>query len=299
MIVRNFIVEEIDAGKRVDVFLTENLDLSRSKIQKLVKDGSVLINEETTTNNYRLEESDEIFISYAMESEPTVEPEDIALDIVYEDDNIIVVNKPRGMVTHPAVGNYSHTLVNALVYHCNRLSEVNGYLRPGIVHRLDKDTSGLLVVAKDDKSHLNLQKQLADRRCHRHYYALVDGIIDYDEFRVDAPIGRNPNNRQMMCVTDKNSKEAITDFKVLERFKDSCLLDCSLQTGRTHQIRVHAKYINHPVINDPKYSRRIIDESGQILHAYQLEFIHPVTGKEMCFTTEMPEYMKEMIERIR
>ena len=225
-------------------------------------------------------------------------PEDIALDIVYEDEDLIVINKPKDMVVHPAVGNYNGTVVNGLLAHCKELSDINGYYRPGIVHRIDKDTSGLLVCAKNNEAHRILSEQLKDKSCYRKYYALVSGIIENNEGEIDAPIGRSEKDRQMMSVTSKNSKEAITEFKVLERYNDSCLLDVELKTGRTHQIRVHCKFINHPVINDNKYNKNTIDDTGQYLHAYYLSFVHPGTGKRVEFVTPMPEYMKEYI-RIR
>ena len=199
------------------------------------------------------------------------------------------------MVVHPAVGNYDGTLVNALLYHFNSLSDINGQFRPGIVHRIDKDTSGLLVCAKNNAAHQILSEQLKDKTCYRKYYAIVSGIIENNEGEINAPIGRSPKNRQLMCVTPKNSKEAVTLFKVLERYDDSTLLDVELKTGRTHQIRVHMKFINHPVVNDNKYNKKIIDQTGQYLHAYYLSFVHPRTNKRVSFSAPMPQYMLEYI----
>ncbi|MDD5842813.1 MAG: RluA family pseudouridine synthase, partial [Solobacterium sp.] len=224
-----------------------------------------------------------------------IKPKDIALDIVYEDEDLIVINKPKGLVVHPAAGNYDNTLVNALLYHCKELSDINGYYRPGIVHRIDKDTSGLLVCAKNNAAHAALSAQLQDKTCFRKYYAIVNGIIDNNEGIINAPIGRSSKDRQKMEVTDKNSKEAITEFKVLQRLSSTCLVECELKTGRTHQIRVHMAFIKHPVLNDPKYSKKTIDETGQYLHAYYLSFIHPKTNERMEFVTDMPEYMKNYI----
>ena len=218
------------------------------------------------------------------------------MDIVYEDEDLIVINKPKDMVVHPAVGNPDGTIVNALLYHCKELSDVNGYYRPGIVHRIDKDTSGLLVCAKNNEAHNFLSEQLKDKTCYRKYYAIVSGVIANNEGEINAPIGRSEKNRQMMCVTSKNSKEAITMFKVLERYNDSTLVDVELKTGRTHQIRVHMQFINHPVLNDARYGKKTIDETGQYLHAYFLSFIHPATKERMEFRVSMPEYMKEYIK---
>ena len=225
-------------------------------------------------------------------------PEDIPLDIVYEDDDLLVVNKPSGMVVHPAVGNYSHTLVNALMYHCNNLSQVNGVIRPGIVHRIDADTSGLLLVAKNDIAHVDLAKQISEKSVKREYIALVDGVIKEDTATIDAPIGRDVKNRKKMCVTADNSKDAITNIKVIERYKNSTLITCSLLTGRTHQIRVHMNYIGHSVINDPVYgSKKLVDPLfGQMLHARKIGFVHPRTHEYMEFSCEPPEKFLDILE---
>ena len=288
-------VNEEDKGLRIDSFLANSSDLSRSQIQKLIEEGRVLVNNETTVSRYKVNPGDFI-TAECLEQTPTdIKPKDIALDIVYEDEDLIVINKPKGLVVHPAAGNYDNTLVNALLYHCKELSDINGYYRPGIVHRIDKDTSGLLVCAKNNAAHAALSAQLQDKTCFRKYYAIVNGIIDNNEGIINAPIGRSSKDRQKMEVTDKNSKEAITEFKVLQRLSSTCLVECELKTGRTHQIRVHMAFIKHPVLNDPKYSKKTIDETGQYLHAYYLSFIHPKTNERMEFVTDMPEYMKNYI----
>ena len=289
------VVDEDNVGSRLDIFLAENTSLSRSYIQKLIESEDILLNNNKVNKKYPVELNDEIIINYEDKILTDILPEDIALDIVYEDEDIIVINKPKNMVVHPAVGSPSGTVVNALLYHCKELSDVNGYYRPGIVHRIDKDTSGLLVCAKNNHAHNCLSAQLQDKTCYRKYYAIVNGVIENNQGQIDAPIGRNPKNRQSMCVTPINSKQAITDFKVLERYDDSTLLDVSLQTGRTHQIRVHMNYIHHSVLNDNKYSKKIIDDTGQYLHAYYLSFIHPTSNQRVEFKTKMPDYMQEYI----
>ena len=289
------VVDEDNVGSRLDIFLAENTSLSRSYIQKLIESEDILLNNNKVNKKYPVELNDEIIINYEDKILTDILPEDIALDIVYEDEDIIVINKPKNMVVHPAVGSPSGTVVNALLHHCKELSDVNGYYRPGIVHRIDKDTSGLLVCAKNNHAHNCLSAQLQDKTCYRKYYAIVNGVIQNNEGQIDAPIGRNPKNRQSMCVTPINSKQAITDFKVLERYDDSTLLDIYLQTGRTHQIRVHMNYIHHSVLNDNKYSKKIIDDTGQYLHAYYLSFIHPTSNQRVEFKTKMPDYMQEYI----
>ena len=288
-------VNEEDKGLRIDSFLADSSDLSRSQIQKLIEEGRVLVNNEATVSRYKVNPGDFITAEYLEQTPTDIKPKDIALDIVYEDEDLIVINKPKGLVVHPAAGNYDNTLVNALLYHCKELSDINGYYRPGIVHRIDKDTSGLLVCAKNNAAHAALSAQLQDKTCFRKYYAIVNGIIDNNEGIINAPIGRSSKDRQKMEVTDKNSKEAITEFKVLQRLSSTCLVECELKTGRTHQIRVHMAFIKHPVLNDPKYSKKTIDETGQYLHAYYLSFIHPKTNERMEFVTDMPEYMKNYI----
>ena len=289
------VVDEDNVDLRLDAYLAANTPLSRSQIQKLINEGNVLLNGLKPVKKIKTELGDEVVFSYEEKTLTDIIPQNIPLDIVYEDKHIIVVNKPKDMVVHPAVGNYDGTLVNALLYHCKELSDINGYYRPGIVHRIDKDTSGLIVCAKDNASHSFLSEQLKDKTCFRKYYAIVSGVIDNNTGEINAPIGRSEKDRQMMTVTLKNSKEAITEFTVLERYDDSCLVECELKTGRTHQIRVHMKFINHPVLNDVKYGKKKLDETGQYLHAYYLSFIHPITKERMEFTTDIPAYMKQYI----
>lgn len=291
------IIDEDNTGLRLDSFLAENSPLSRSLIQKLIKEGKVVVKGKAIRNSYKTELDDEITVDYVEEVETDIKATNIPLDIVYEDDQLLVINKQKGLVVHPAPGNYDNTLVNGLLYRNIELSDLNGSFRPGIVHRIDKDTSGLLVVAKNNAAHQFLSQQLQDKTCFRRYYALVSGVIQNNHGEINAPIGRSEKDRQKMAVTDKNSKPAITEFTVLERYGDATLLDVNLLTGRTHQIRVHMAYILHPVINDGKYARKTFDDSGQYLHAYYLSFIHPSTKERMEFTTPMPEYMREYIKQ--
>ena len=282
---------------RIDKYLSEidDLDLTRAKIQKLIKTGNITVNGKEIKESYKVNLDDKINITI-VDDEIKLEGEDIKLDVIYEDDDILVINKPSGMVVHPAPGNKEHTLVNALINY-SKLSSRNGEFRPGIVHRIDKDTSGLLLVAKNDKAHLFLEEELKKHSVVRTYIALVNGVINHDTGKIDAPIGRNVNDRKKMEVTSKNSKEAITNFKVLERFKNVTLVELKLETGRTHQIRVHMKYINHPVCNDPVYSNnKNIDNYGQLLHAKEITFIHPSTKKEMTFSVEPDEEFNKLLK---
>lgn len=290
-------LEVLDNEMRIDKYLFDKLDLSRSKVAKLINDGKVLVNDSVVKKSYVVKVGDVIVVDDDLSYEVKIEAENIPLDIVYEDDDLLVVNKPSGMVVHPAPGNYNGTLVNALMYHCNRLSTINGMIRPGIVHRIDADTSGLLVVAKNDKTHMELAKQISDKTVTRKYVALVHGVINEDTATIDAPIGRDKNNRKKMCVTADNAKDAITHIRVLERYKDATLIECVLETGRTHQIRVHLNYINHPVVNDPVYGYKKIDDKdfGQMLHAKTLGFVHPTTGKYMEFNADVPLKFKEIL----
>ena len=286
-----------DSNDRIDSYLSsiEEVDLTRAKVQSLIKTGNILVNGKEVKNSYKVSNGDEIEINY-IEEDLDVKGEDIPLNIVYEDDDILVINKESGMVVHPSLGNTSGTLVNALINY-SKLSTVNGEFRPGIVHRIDKDTSGLLVVAKNDKAHLFLSDELKEHKIKRKYIALVHGVIKFDKGTVDAPIGRDKNDRKKMAVTADNSKEAITHFKVLDRYKNTTLIECELETGRTHQIRVHMKYIEHPIVNDPVYSRdKNIDGFGQMLHAKEISFIHPKTKKEMTFTCDVPEEFNKILE---
>lgn len=292
-----------DAGReRLDSYLAGQLDdLSRTYIHKLIKEGLVLVNGQEKKPRYIVKENDFIQIKLPIEEEMELVPQDLPLDIVYEDEYIAIINKAKGMVVHPGAGNYSSTLVNALLYRMDSLSSVSGHMRPGIVHRLDKDTSGLLIVAKNDEAHIALAKQLKERRVKRVYWALVYGVVDIDEGTINAPIGRHPVDRKRMAVTDKNSKEAITHFKVLERFKDYTLIEATLETGRTHQIRVHMAYIKHPIVGDQVYTRRK-NEFGidsQVLHAKKLGFLHPTKDKYMEFEVEPPKYFMNIINLLR
>ena len=287
-------INDEQAGNRLDTFLAENTELTRSKITKLIKAGNILINGETTKAGYSLRVDDQIDIDYE-EEVMEAKPEDIPLDIVYEDNDVIVVNKTNKMVVHPAAGNKTGTLVNALLFHSNELSKVNGEFRPGIVHRIDAETTGLLMVAKNDNAHNILAEQLKNKTTHRIYYALVWGVINNETGTIDAPIGRDTRDRKKMTVTGENSKEAVTHFKVIERYKNATLIELKLETGRTHQIRVHMNYIGHPVVNDPVYGKKkLFDETGQCLHAKELGFIHPTTKKFIKFDSELPTSFKNI-----
>ena len=275
------------SGERIDSYLSSVTDYSRNKISKAIKEELVFVNDKSVSASYKVKAGDVITFSIK-EEEIDVVPEKMDLDIVYEDEYLAIINKPSGMVVHPALGNYSHTLVNGLLYHFNKISN-NNSIRPGIVHRLDKDTSGLMIVAKDDKTHELLSDMIKSREIDRRYLALVWGIVSHDRGRIEAPIGRDINNRQQYTVTDINGKDSITNFIVLERLKNVSLLECKLETGRTHQIRVHMNYIRHPIVNDPVYGRRkVINDFGQMLHSYKLEFVHPITKKTLSFEQEPP-----------
>ena len=289
-------------GLRLDKALSLILeDVSRSKVQSHLENGYILVNQKKEKPSYKLAEGDLITIEDFPSEVSDLNPEDIPLDIVYEDDDLIVVNKPKGLVVHPGAGNEEHTLANALKFHSDNLSTLNGEFRPGIVHRIDKDTAGLLIVAKNDAAHAFLSNQLSDHTLGRKYYALVLGVIPENEGTIIAPIGRDQKFRQKMAVDLLRGKEAETHFKVIERFKDSTLVECALKTGRTHQIRVHMAYIGYPVIGDPIYgkgNRKMYDE-GQLLFAHEIHFIHPRTKKEMTFSVDLPTYFKEILEKLR
>lgn len=293
------ITEEFE-GSRIDKALIDaRPEWSRSQVQQWMKDGLVLVGEKPVKASYKMKRGD---ILTVQEPEPElldVIAEDLDLEIVYEDSDVLVVNKPRGMVVHPAPGHPSGTVVNGLMHHCNDLSGINGVLRPGIVHRIDKDTSGLLMVAKNDKAHVSLVNQLVDRTVTRVYTALVHGHIPHDNGTIEAPIGRHQRERQSMTVTDKG-KHAVTHFKVLERFGDFTLVECKLETGRTHQIRVHMKYIGFPLAGDPKYGpKKTVDFDGQLLHAGTVGFEHPETGEYMEFSSPPPEDFLALISKVR
>ncbi|WMM26765.1 RluA family pseudouridine synthase [Tissierella sp. MB52-C2] len=290
-----------DDDERLDAYLAEELDeVSRSYIQKLIKEKLVSVNEKHMKPSYLVKEGDLIKVNLPQPKKLEIISENIPIDIVYEDEDIVIVNKPQDMVVHPAPGNYRGTLVNALLYHIDNLSSINGIIRPGIVHRLDKDTSGILIVAKNDIAHRVLSEELKKRNIKRTYITLVHGIWSHDEGTINAPIGRHANDRKKMTVTQKNSKEAITHYKVLDRYDNYTLLEVNLETGRTHQIRVHMAYINHPVVGDPVYSKGK-NEFGlqkQMLHAYKLGFTHPNTKEYMEFQIDLPQYFKEIVNSL-
>ena len=296
-------VEAADQGVRIDRYLSDHIDdLSRSAATKLIDDGMVTVGEKAVKKNYKTAVGDRITVLIDDPQPVDITPEDIPLDIVYEDAHLLVVNKPKGMVVHPAPGNYSGTLVNALMYHCgDELSGINGELRPGIVHRIDKNTSGLLAVAKSDIAHAGLSEQIKAHSFTREYLAICYGNIKEDERTVDAPIGRHKIDRKKMCVTQLNSKPAVTHIKVLERYSGFTYILCRLETGRTHQIRVHLSSIGHPLAGDDVYgpSKVITELHGQCLHAYKLGFVHPVTGAYMEFTADPPESFVRFREKLR
>ena len=299
-IIERTITEEID-GLRLDRALTKwELPYSRTQLQSWISQGMVKVNDCPAKSSYKVSQGDKIWICVPDNEEMTIEPQDIPLNIVYEDQDVIVVNKPSGMIVHPSPGIYRDTLVNALLYHCHDLSGINGVNRPGIVHRIDKDTSGLLMVAKNDMAHQSLSSQLQEKSVDRLYYALVHGVIEHNSGKIEAPIGRDPKDRQKMCVTDQNAKEAVTNFRVVERFRHATLVECRLETGRTHQIRVHMQFIGHPVMGDPKYGyRRDISPFGQYLHAKVLGFVHPRTHEHLLFDSQLPEEMLTKMEELR
>ena len=296
-------VEAADQGVRIDKYLSDHIDdLSRNAATKLIDDGMVTVGEKAVKKNYKTAVGDCITVLIDDPQPVDITPEDIPLDIVYEDAHLLVVNKPKGMVVHPAPGNYSGTLVNALMYHCgDELSGINGELRPGIVHRIDKNTSGLLAVAKSDIAHAGLSEQIKEHSFTREYLAICYGNIKEDERTVDAPIGRHKTDRKKMCVTQLNSKPAVTHIKVLERYSGFTYILCRLETGRTHQIRVHLASIGHPIAGDDVYgpSKVITELGGQCLHAYKLGFVHPVTGAYMEFTADPPESFVRFREKLR
>jgi len=291
---------EDQAGDRIDkVVASLNEEWSRTQVQDWIKEGNVVVNGKKVKTNYKCSVNDQLEINIPEPEELDVVPEEMDLDIYFEDRDVLVVNKPKGMVVHPAPGHMTGTLVNGLMAHCKDLSGINGVLRPGIVHRIDKDTSGLLMVAKTDLAHESLVNQLVKKTVTRKYKALVHGIIPHDFGTIDAPLGRDPKDRQSMTVVD-DGKHAVTHFHVLERFKDFSFIECQLETGRTHQIRVHMKYIGYPLAGDPKYGpKKTLDIGGQALHAGILGFTHPRTNEYMEFSAPLPEYMEQLLDSLR
>ncbi len=288
---------EDNEGMRIDSYLSEKTGYSRSKIQKLIKEEQVTVNGKNVSSSYSVKVGDTIEMEEDLSYDMNIEPEDIPLTIIYEDDDLLVINKESGMVVHPAPGHYTGTLVNALLYRYHLTS--GEAERPGIVHRLDKDTSGLMLVAKNEWTHERLSSMIASKEVERKYLAIVDGVIQHDTGEVDAPIGRDVHNRQKMAVTDVHGKEAITHFRVLDRFQNQTYIECKLETGRTHQIRVHMAYIGYPVHNDPLYGRGKSTEFGQMLHSYSIHFLHPRTGKELSFEVDPPKEFQDYLEELK
>lgn len=292
--------EAEDAGTRADVFLAAKLGVSRSNMQKLLEDGRVKRGEKIIKANYKVR-AGEMFVVDIPEPEPIeAVPENIPLDIIYEDEDVVVLNKARGMVVHPAPGNYTGTLVNALLYHCSNLSGINSAIRPGIVHRLDKDTSGIMIVAKNDAAHISLSQQIQSKTAVRTYLAVVRGNIKTDSGTIETQIARDKTDRKKMAVVKDGGRDAITDYEVLERFGKYTLVRCKLRTGRTHQIRVHMEYLGYPLVGDPKYSpmKTPFGIKGQALHSHTLEFTHPRTGERMKFEAPLPDDMHKIITRL-
>lgn len=296
-------VGEQEGGVRIDKYLADTAgQLSRSYIQKLLKEGRVLVNGKTVKASYVVEDEDVLSMDIPKAVEPEIEPEAMELDILYEDDDVILINKPKGMVVHPAAGHYSHTLVNGLMYHClGNLSGINGVLRPGIVHRIDMDTTGVLIVCKNDMAHNSIAAQLKEHSITRRYQAIVHGVIKEDEGSIDAPIGRHPVERKKMSINYNNGKPAVTHYKVLTRFKDFTHVECRLETGRTHQIRVHMASIRHPLLGDCVYGPArcpVPGLTGQTLHVGVLGFIHPRTGAYMEFSAPLPDYFSKLLRTL-
>ena len=296
-------ITQQENGTRADKLLSDKLEgMTRSYIKKIIDEGGMLLNGKPAKGSAKLKEGDELSVDIPEPTEPDIVAQNIPLNIVYEDAHLLVVNKPQGMVVHPAPGNYTDTLVNALMYHCKgELSGINGVLRPGIVHRIDKNTSGLLMVAKTNAAHLSLAEQIKEHSFSRRYKTIVYGTFKEPEGTVDAPIGRNKKNREKMCVTLENSKEAVTHYRLMKQFSGCALVECILETGRTHQIRVHMSHIGHPVMGDDVYGikkEKFTGLNGQLLHAYLLGFVHPATGEYMEFTAPLPEHFENILNKL-
>lgn len=302
MEIYTFTPDDEQKNVRIDKFLSEQLpDQSRSYLQKLLKEGNVTVNEKPVKANYKVQLSDTVRLELPEPENPDILPEDIPLDILYEDEDVLIINKPKGMVVHPSVGHYTHTVVNAVMFHCkDHLSGINGVMRPGIVHRIDMDTTGAIVICKNDMAHQSLADQLKEHSITRKYRALVHGNLKEDEGMVEGPIGRHPTDRKKMAINHKNGKPAVTHYKVLERFGSYTFIECQLETGRTHQIRVHMASIKHPLLGDdvygPKKSKYTLE--GQCLHAKVLGFVHPRTGEYMEFEVPLPEYFEKLLNKL-
>ncbi len=294
-----FVVTEEWEEERIDKCINSLVDsLSRSYIQKLIKDGQVFVNGNSVKANYRIKSDDEIVFQIPESVEPDIEPEDIPLDILYEDEDILIVNKPKGMVVHPAAGHYSGTLVNAVMYHCKgQLSGINGVMRPGIVHRIDRDTTGSIIVCKNDYAHNSIAEQLKEHSITRRYRAICNGVLKEDEYTIHKPIGRHPVDRKKMAVNEKNGKDAVTHVKVLKRFEKYTYIECELETGRTHQIRVHMASIGHPLLGDEVYgpAKAAFKLEGQTLHAMTLGVVHPKSGEYLEVNAPLPEYFEHLL----
>lgn len=295
------IITENEAGMRADVALAQLLEITRSNMQKLLEEGRAVRGQKVIKSNYRVKAGEEILVNLPEPQPLDVQPEDIPLDIIYEDDDVVVVNKARGMVVHPAAGNYNGTLVNALLYHCKNLSGINGVIRPGIVHRLDKDTSGIMICAKNDSAHLSLSEQIQSKTAQRTYLAVVRGNVKNDSGIIETQIARDKNDRKKMAVVTEGGRQAITEYEVAERFGKYTVVKCRLKTGRTHQIRVHMEYLGYPLVGDPKYSpmKTPFAINGQALHSLTLSFTHPRTGERLTFAAPLPEDMKKILTRLR
>ena len=301
--IRQFSVSEEDAGVRIDRYLSDQYqEVSRSYLQKLLKDEAVLVGGKPVKSNYKVNTGDKIEVSMPEAVEPEIEAEELNLDVLYEDKDIIIINKPKGMVVHPAAGHYSGTLVNGLMAHCRQdLSGINGILRPGIVHRIDMDTTGVLIACKNDMAHNSIAEQLKEHSITRKYYAIVHGMLKDGEGTINAPIGRHPVDRKKMSINEKNGREAVTHYKVLESFQQFTYVECQLETGRTHQIRVHMASIGHPILGDAVYgpAKSPFRLQGQTLHAGVLGIIHPRSGEYMEFTAPLPDYFEELLRKLR
>jgi len=298
----NFTIEEQHVGKRLDAFVSENVEgQSRSYIQKLIEQEEVMVNGKSAKSNYKLRKNDSVEVHIPDPIPLEVQAEEIDLNIVYEDEDVIVINKPQGMVVHPAHGNYSGTIVNALLSHCDNLSGINGVMRPGIVHRIDKDTSGIIVIAKNNEAHVSLSEQLKEHSITRCYSALVEGRVKNEKGTIETLIGRNPKDRKEMAVVTRSGKRAVTHYTVLEQFENYTLIEARLETGRTHQIRVHMAHIGHPIVGDPVYGykKQRFETNGQLLHARILGFVHPRTGEYVEFEAPLPEYFVDILNKIR